>query len=341
MKSIRSFHHELKFVTPGGTSRGVLYHKNSYYLLSEEGDQLCAIGEASYLPGLNPESEDSLLIQLSAFSKGTHDASCEYSPAMRFATEMFELGNGSTDPFTFNDSPFTRGEMGIEINGLIWMGDRSNMLKQFEQKINQGFRCIKLKVGALDFDEEMEILSHIRRRFTVDDIELRLDANGAFSVEEADEKLKQLSDYDIHSIEQPIRAGQLEHMSRLCDSPPIPIALDEELIGISDMETILADIRPQYIILKPSLLGGINNSVRCIELAKKYNIGWWATSALESNVGLNYIAQWISTMNVSLPQGLGTGQVFSNNIPSPLVVRNAKLYYDRDQKWDISQLKKR
>ena len=216
------------------------------------------------------------------------------------------------------------------------MGDKEFMQKQIREKIAAGYRCIKLKVGALDFDTEKEMIKEIRKQFSADDIELRLDANGGFSAEQALEKLKILADYQIHSIEQPIKPNQWERMAEICQKSPIPVVLDEELIGLQPDIKILKEINPAYIILKPSLIGGFSISEEWIQMADKLNIGWWITSALESNIGLNAIAQWASSLNTSLPQGLGTGQLYHNNIPSPLEIKDAKLYYNNKTEWDLS-----
>jgi L-alanine-DL-glutamate epimerase-like enolase superfamily enzyme len=216
------------------------------------------------------------------------------------------------------------------------MGEPEYMHEQIQQKIEEGFRCIKMKIGAIDFDAEVNLLESIRKKFDKDKIELRVDANGAFSPDEALDKLKLLSQLDLHSIEQPIKQGQQEHMKTLCERTPLPIALDEELIRITDFtekEELLKRINPQYIILKPSLVGGFQGSEEWIAIAKKHNIGWWVTSALESNVGLNAIAQWTATLGSSLPQGLGTGGLFTNNFDSPLTVSNGGIYYDRNTLW--------
>ena len=227
-------------------------------------------------------------------------------------------------------SPFTEGQVPIPINGLIWMGDKDYMQQQIREKLSQGFHCIKMKIGAIDFETEYQLLKNIRQEYAPSDIELRVDANGAFSPLEALEKLKRLADLQIHSIEQPIRAGQYEQMARLCEASPLPIALDEELIGVACPERkkeILQWIRPAYIILKPSLIGGYRGSEEWIDLAEKQGIGWWVTSALEGNVGLSAIAQWTYTLKNPLPQGLGTGSLYTNNFPSSLEVKNGGLWW--------------
>lgn len=210
------------------------------------------------------------------------------------------------------------------------MGDFDQMLARIEKKMEAGFRCIKLKIGAIHFEEEQALLRHIRSHYSSKEIELRVDANGAFSPTDAMEKLKRLSELDLHSIEQPIRAGQWEEMARLTSESPLPIALDEELIGYNTWEEkqrLLSAIRPQYIIIKPSLHGGIAGGEEWIAEAEKLNIGWWITSALESNIGLNAIAQWCATFQNPLPQGLGTGLLFTDNVEMPLEIRKDCLWF--------------
>jgi L-alanine-DL-glutamate epimerase-like enolase superfamily enzyme len=241
-------------------------------------------------------------------------------------------------PFLLYPSDFTKSISPIPINGLVWMGKFDFMQAQIEEKLTQGFRCVKLKIGALDFSKELLLLEQIRKHFTAQQIEIRVDANGAFSSESALDKLKILTQFELHSIEQPIAAGQHEQMRVLCEQSPLSIALDEELIGVSSMqkEALLDKIRPQYIILKPSLLGGFAASLEWIQLAEARQIGWWVTSALESNIGLNAIAQWTATLTTDRPQGLGTGGLYTNNIPSPLVVENGYLRYDSRQQWQFN-----
>jgi L-alanine-DL-glutamate epimerase-like enolase superfamily enzyme len=266
------------------------------------------------------------------------DLSTFPSIAFGLETALLDLkAKGSKQLF---ESKFSIGETGIPINGLVWMGDKAFMQKQIREKIAADYQCIKLKIGALDFETELAILADIRQQFSAKDIEIRLDANGAFSANEALEKLEKLAAYDIHSIEQPIRQGQSNEMAEICQKSPIPIVLDEELIGVNhtDREQLLEKIKPAYIILKPSLLGGFNTCENWIKLAKTHNIGWWITSALESNIGLNAIAQWTYTLNSPLPQGLGTGQLYHNNIPSPLQIKNAQLFYNPKEQWDLNSL---
>jgi o-succinylbenzoate synthase len=266
------------------------------------------------------------------------DLSAFPSIAFGIETALLDLKAKGSKILFQND--FSQSEKGIPINGLVWMGDKAFMQKQIREKIKNGYHCIKLKIAALDFNTELEILADIRKQFSPKDIEIRLDANGAFHATEALEKLEKLAKFEIHSIEQPIRQGQSNEMAELCMQSPIPIVLDEELIGIApaDREQLLEKIKPAYIILKPSLLGGFNTCENWIRLAKTHNIDWWITSALESNIGLNAIAQWTYTLNSPLPQGLGTGQLYHNNIPSPLQIENAQLFYNPKEQWDLNTL---
>ncbi len=263
-------------------------------------------------------------------------------PAIRFGLEtaLHDLEQGGKR--LLYPSDFTTGTTGIPINGLIWMGNKREMLSRIAEKLDQGFSVLKMKVGALSLDDEMEILQAIRQEHPPAGLELRLDANGAWKPNEALNKLKQLSEFGIHSVEQPITAGTPEAMARVCTNSPIPIALDEELIGVhtpEQKEQLLATINPHYIILKPSLLGGFIASEEWINLAEKQGTGWWVTSALESNIGLNAIAQWTATLKTTLPQGLGTGSLFANNITSPLTVTGNRLFYRPDKPWNLSSLK--
>ena len=260
-------------------------------------------------------------------------------PSIQFGLETAFKSLESEDQFQLFPSEFTKGNDSIPINGLVWMGSEAFMRTQIKEKIESGFNCIKLKIGAIDFQTELEILKSIRKEFSVSDIELRVDANGAFSPVDALEKLKRLSEYQLHSIEQPIKPKQFEAMAQLCKETPLPIALDEELIGVFSTEAkqkLLKTIKPQYIILKPSLVGGFAGSQQWINIAESLNIKWWITSALESNVGLNAISQWTYTLNSKMPQGLGTGSLFTNNFPSPLKVKNGTLHYDIKQNWKFN-----
>jgi len=336
--------HTLIFKDPAGTSRGVLYNKPVWYLLLRDtrDESTTGIGECGIIPALSADDRPDLEQQLERLCDeinrhGTADFSglTEW-PSIRFALEtaLADLNGGGQR--ILYESPFTKGKKPVPINGLVWMGDEEFMVRQVDEKLEKGFRVIKLKVGAIDFNRELEIIRSIRKRFSEEQITIRLDANGAFSAEEAAGKLQRLAEYGIHSIEQPIKAGRPDLMARICRNSPIRVALDEELIGVhhtSERIKLLDEIRPAYIILKPSLLGGFESAREWIKLAKDRNTDWWITSALESNIGLNAIAQWTATLNNPLPQGLGTGALYTNNIPSPLTVSNGNLWYHTEKKW--------
>lgn len=328
----------LHFKQPAGTSRGTYTTRKSWYLYltSDETPGRVGIGECAPLPKLSCDDLPDYELILADICRQTEQTGMPDTEALRpYPSILFGLETAfrhfRTGSFSLWDTPFSRGEAGIPINGLIWMGDYKKMLEQIEMKMQTGFRCIKLKIGAINFEEELALLKHIRTHFSTKEIELRVDANGAFSPTDALEKLQRLSELDLHSIEQPIRAGQWEEMARLAAQTPLPIALDEELIGCNTVQgkkELLSAIRPQYIILKPSLHGGISGSQEWIEEAEKQHIGWWITSALESNIGLNAIAQWCATFDNPLPQGLGTGALFTDNVEMPLFIRKDCLWYD-------------
>jgi o-succinylbenzoate synthase len=334
----------LQFKTPSGTSRGILKTKETWFLyLSKEGE--FGVGECGLFRGLSiddrPDYEDKLKWVCNNIELGLDIllAKTIHFPSIQIGLEQAFLSLQSPSPFKLFVSNFTESNKAIDINGLIWMGDREFMNDQIKEKIAQGFRCLKMKIGAIDFATEVQLLASIRKEFSINDIELRVDANGAFKPSEALEKLKILSNYDLHSIEQPIRQGHYQEMALLCEETPLPIALDEELIGVFDVTKrtkMLQIIKPQYIILKPSLVGGFKESLEWIELAKKSGIGWWVTSALESNIGLNAIAQWTATLKNSMPQGLGTGGLFTNNFDSPLEVYKGGLYYNKNKNWNFN-----
>lgn len=332
----------LDFKKPGGTSRGVLHQKETHFIFLHKNGKT-GIGECGMFRGLsaddNPEFEQNLMRVLDE-KKFDLDALRDH-PSITTGVEMALLDINNNGEKKLFQNPFTLGRQAIPINGLIWMGAKADMKKQIIQKIEMGFDCIKMKIGAIDFDQECELLGYIRKEFG-NDIILRVDANGAFAPSEALEKLKRLSDFDLHSIEQPIKAGQWEDMAQLCEVTPLDIALDEELIGVNDPElkkVMLRTIQPQYIILKPSLLGGFTFSEEWISLAQSMGISWWVTSALESNIGLNAIAQWTAQLPYSGHQGLGTGSLFTNNIDSPLTVQDGLLHHLPDGSWDLNPLK--
>ena len=338
----RAVKHTLLFKRPSGTSRGVLTEKDTYFLILEANGKQ-GIGECGLLKGLSiddvPEYEAILEELCNQLNNNTLDSTLiKNFPSLQMGLEVAQESLQADSPFLLYPSDFTKSISPIPINGLVWMGEFDFMQAQIEEKLTQGFRCVKLKIGALDFSKELLLLEQIRKHFTAQQIEIRVDANGAFSPESALDKLKILAQFELHSIEQPIAAGQHEQMRVLCEQSPLSIALDEELIGVSSMqkEALLDKIRPQYIILKPSLLGGFAASLEWIQLAEARQIGWWVTSALESNIGLNAIAQWTATLTTDKPQGLGTGGLYTNNIPSPLVVENGYLRYDSRQQWQFN-----
>jgi len=335
----------LQFKRPSGTSRGVLTQKDTYFIILGQ-DSVMGIGECSTLKELSmddrPDYEEKLqevCAHINEYVTKPYEKLIEW-PSISFGIEMAMKDLEHEGEMELFPSGFTQGREGIYMNGLIWMGSFEYMQEQLEAKINEGFRCIKIKIGGIDFEKELELLAQIRKVYSEEKIELRLDANGAFKFEEALDKLNRLSKYSIHSIEQPIKQGSWDKMAYLCSKSPIPIALDEELIGTfskSEKEKLVSTIMPQYLILKPSLLGGFVASEHWIDLANKYKIGWWATSALESNVGLNAIAQWAYTFDNEMPQGLGTGQLYTNNIESPLIVKNSRLWCKNGQ-WDLNEI---
>ncbi len=338
MRHITITSRRLHFKEPAGTSRGV-YLTRQIWLLTLTDDALPGrqgIGECAPLPKLScddlPDYEATLRRLCDRYCREgaiPYEALRPY-PSMLFGLETAVRDLESSDGLLF-DTPFARGEEGIPINGLIWMGAREEMASRIEQKLRAGFSCLKLKVGAIDFDDELALIKHIRERFDSKTLELRLDANGAFR-DHALRKLEQIAPYAIHSIEQPIPQGQTAAMAALCRESPIPIALDEELIGVNDLtakEKLLDAIHPAYIILKPSLHGGMQGTEQWIRLAAERGIGSWMTSALESNIGLNAVAQWAAHLygpHIRLPQGLGTGQLFTDNLPQPLFIRGERLW---------------
>lgn len=331
----------LDFKIPSGTSRGVMTQKETWFLILKENGKY-GIGECGILRSLSvddvPDYEEKLSWVCANIQLGLEDLLVELTnfPSIQFGLEQAFLSFQSENPFHLFHSEFIQKEAPISINGLIWMGDEAFMLSQLEQKLKQGFQCIKMKIGAIDFKKELNILKSIRDNFSVEQIELRVDANGAFSYTEALDKLDTLAEFQMHSIEQPIKPGSWEIMAELCAKTQLPIALDEELIGIFDVtekQLMLQTIKPQYIILKPSLIGGFKGAEEWINLAKNQQVGWWATSALESNIGLNAIAQWTYAMQTSIPQGLGTGSLYTNNFDSPLEVADGKLYYRSAKNW--------
>lgn len=326
----------LHFKQPAGTSRGVYITRKIWLLTVEHGGRT-AIGECAPLPQLScddiPDYE-AVLRRFCDIIEATgsipYDEMRNY-PSMLFGVETALAQLSRTDGLLY-DTPFSHGEEGIPINGLVWMGTHDEMLSRLKEKLALGFRCVKLKIGAIDFAKELDLIQHIRKHFSREEVELRVDANGGFTPDVALERLQELARYDIHSIEQPIMAHQWSEMAQLCQLSPLPIALDEELIGVNSTDEkirLLETIKPQYIILKPSLHGGVAGTREWIALANERGIGSWITSALESNIGLNAIAQLAADIygpQITMPQGLGTGMLFTDNIPMPLEIRNDCLW---------------
>lgn len=341
--------YRLDFKRPAGTSRGTYTTRDSWIikLWDTDNPSCIAYGECAPLPGLSPELNSKyeskvkeVCEQIEDFFIWLDDGLINY-PSIYFGLEtaLIDLHTGAKQQLF--DTAFVQGKYSLHINGLIWMGDTDYMRQQIKEKIAQGFNCIKLKIGAHDIKEELAILTTLRQEFSKDVLEIRVDANGAFSPQEVMPILEALAKLDVHSIEQPIAAGQIRDMRYLCRKSPIAIALDEELIGVNTYEAkqaLLKNIKPQYLILKPSLHGGFSGCEEWMELAEAKKMGWWITSALESNIGLNAIAQWASQFELKMPQGFGTGQLFSNNFDSPLSVKADRLHYAVDTAMDLSSL---
>ena len=316
--------HILHFIKPARTSRGAYTEKPVWLVyLTENGVTGC--GEAAPLPDLSPDGQvnlDEVLTQLQYFASENlplHEwlrLAAPY-PSLQFALECAWLDCKNGGQGVLFPGPFTRAETGIPINGLVWMDTADAMWGEAHRKINSGYRCLKFKVGALDTDTECRLLEQVRKLKNAFQLTLRLDANGAWNDAEALRHLKEFHRFEVHSIEQPIKAGQPDAMQEVCAKSPIPVALDEELIGVSadKAEALLKYINPAFIVLKPTLLGGFTASNAWIQHAHSLDIGWWATSALEGNIGLSAIAQWVSTLQPPLFQGLGTGALYENNFP--------------------------
>jgi o-succinylbenzoate synthase len=334
----------LNFKNPSGTSRGILRTKETWFIILEESGKT-GIGETGLFRGLSIDDVSNYEEKLNWVCENINlglayllDEVFAF-PSIQFGLEQAFLSLQSKNKFELFPSEFTKGKEAIAINGLVWMGDQEFMKSQIKEKLKTGFSCIKMKIGAIDFEAEIKLLKSIRKEFSANEIELRVDANGGFTSENALEKLKVLSALEIHSIEQPIKQGQLEEMALLCEKTPLPIALDEELIGFfsgEEKQRVIATVKPQFIILKPSLVGGFGGSKEWIDIAEKSNVGWWITSALESNIGLSAIAQFTHTLQNKLPQGLGTGGLFTNNFESPLEVKNGTLHYNNSKKWNFN-----
>ena len=337
--------HQLQFKQPSGTSRGILKSKPTWILRiwDSKNPHQFGIGECSPIEGLSTDPIDQIDSKLSDLCNDINNhqlVDLSSFPCIKFGLEtaLLDLNNGSKRIIC--NTAFSNGIKSIKINGLVWMSDKESMANSISQKIKDGFDCIKLKIGAIHFNDEIDLISTIRKQFSSDQLEIRVDANGAFKPKDALSKIEKLAKFDIHSIEQPIQPKLHKEMKEICSKSEIHVALDEELIHtpITEANDVIEFIRPKYIILKPSLIGGIQHTKKWISCAKKYNLGWWMTSALESNIGLNAIAQLTSQFYNNLPQGLGTGQIYTNNIPSFLELNKDKLSINHDLKWDYSSL---
>ncbi|KAA5539379.1 o-succinylbenzoate synthase [Adhaeribacter rhizoryzae] len=353
--------HTLNFKFDARTSRGAMQQHQVYYfkLYNTRQKEIFGLGECAPLPGLSlehhPDFRKQVFRQIEYLNRNIQEVdlpdlkSIIYNSDLKsFPSVVFGLESAWRDLLAggkrilFNNA-FTQQKNGIPINGLIWMGDKHFMQEQIKKKLQEGYACLKLKIGGLDFNTELEILKAIRKVAGAEHLTIRVDANGAFSPAEALPKLEKLAAFNLHSIEQPIRAGQAAEMQRLCKVTPVPIALDEELIGVTGIdqkEILLREIAPAYIILKPTLLGGLQATEEWINIASQLGIDWWITSALESNIGLNAISQFTAQYPVTREQGLGTGQLYHNNISSPLSIKQGKLYYEREKKWDLDLFRK-
>lgn len=326
----------LHFRHPAGTSRGILHDKQTYLIkVWDENDPTrYGLGEAALFKGLSAEDnnlyEYKLIELLANVAIGRKtDLSRHSSIAFGFEQALMDFAGGCKG--IYRPSPFTQGEQSIEINGLVWMGTYEEMLGRIEEKVDAGFKCLKLKIGAIDWYSEVSLIEGIRKRFGADSLTIRVDANGGFTMDNALPRMARLASLGVHSIEQPIPAGHPELMAFLCQVSPLPIALDEELIGVSltaEKKALLDTVRPRYIILKPALCGGFSGAAEWIDLANERGIGWWITSALESNIGLSALAQWTAPLGVGIPQGLGTGALYTNNFPTPLRLDGDRLSYD-------------
>jgi o-succinylbenzoate synthase len=336
----------LHFKEEAVTSRGAMRRRECWFVKvwEEEEPERFGVGECALFRGLSAEDvpgyEEQLARACARVNVFQEEEWREWSSiCFGMETALADLAHGGQRlPFP---SAFTRGEATVEINGLVWMGRREQVARRVEEKLAAGCRCLKLKIGALAPEDDMALLRSIRERFPATELEVRVDANGAFSPGEAPRVLECLARYDVHSIEQPIARGQWREMRALCAASPVPVALDEELIGVYDREMkveLLETVAPRFLVIKPSLVGGFASSMEWIELARERGIGWWITSALESNVGLNAIAQWCARLGTTTPQGLGTGLLYTDNIPSPLVMHGQRLGYRPDGTWDLSSL---
>lgn len=337
--------YKLIFKQPGGTSRGVLREKETWFLKIQDEQGNKGIGECGLFRGLSCDDRPDYEYTLAWVCKNIHLGQkqlveqMEEFPSIQIGLETAFLSLKANDQQQLMTTDFTLGKVGIPINGLIWMGQPDFMKQQIDEKLSQGFTCLKLKIGALDFEEEINMIKSIRQHFDKNDLSIRVDANGAFAPKNAIQKLEHLASLDIHSIEQPVAPEYKNSLAELCRQTPLPIALDESLIGITDVtkrKVLLQMIKPQFIILKPSLIGGFSGTDSWIKEAEMLGIDWWITSALESNIGLNAIAQYTSTKDIDKPQGLGTGGLFTNNFESPLEILKEELWFNTNKKWDTN-----
>ncbi len=338
--------YDLQFLQASGTSRGIITNKTSYFIKIKSHGQY-GYGECGLLKGLSfddvPDYEAKLQWACENISLGIHQLweMLRAYPSIQFGLEQAFLSLESNPPFELFPTPFTQGANTIPINGLVWMGSEDFMKNQIDAVIDKGFTCVKMKIGAIEWAQELNLLKSLRKRYNRSSLEIRVDANGAFTFNQAQKVIKELAAIDVHSIEQPLAAKNTEELAQLCSKPLIPIALDESLIPCirdEQKQALLDQVKPQYIILKPSFVGGFKGSDYWISLAETRGIGWWATSALESNVGLNAISQWVFNKKNDMPQGLGTGSLYSNNIPSPLYVKNGAVGYDQKQLWNLKNI---
>jgi o-succinylbenzoate synthase len=339
----------LRFKQPAGTSRGIYTERKSWFISVFDTDNplQTGLGECAPLPGLSPELDAGFVDKLTDTCRNI-ERYCDLAPdalagfpSIRMGLETAFLDYRNKGSKIFYRNGFTEGTRGIAINGLIWMGSPEFLDEQIRNKLNEGYACIKVKVGAIDFDAELSLIKKVRKEYRAEDVEIRVDANGAFDPAKVMDRLNALAALHVHSIEQPVKQGQPDFLAWLCANSPLPIALDEELTGIDSLihkQELINGIHPQFIVLKPSLHGGFSGCSEWIELADASGVGWWVTSALESNIGLNAIAQWTSTLRCDLHHGLGTGQLFVNNFDSPLYIDNAELKHDGHKTWNLSSL---
>ena len=341
-----SIKYDLVFKKPSGTSRGILYKKPSWFIkiYKKNNFEVFGIGECGPIDGLSVDNISEISGKLNEVTSNINEykqIDITRFPSIKFGLETAfkDLKNNGTR--TIFKNGFSKGLKSIKINGLIWMGDPISMKNQITDKLNLGFSCLKLKIGALKFEDELNIIKSIRSEFNKNDLEIRVDANGAFKYDSAMEKLDKLHKLDLHSIEQPIEVNQFEKMRYLCEKSPLPIALDEELIKPRTKEEkiqLINFLKPHFLVLKPSLLGGFNETKQWINIAEKQKIKWWITSALESNIGLNAIAQYCCEFDLNMPQGLGTGNIYNNNIGSPLALKNDYLSYNINKGWSLNNI---